>query len=575
MTRPRVVIRPLSHDEQEEGRPRVGRLPESLSESQLDPWLVVALAVAAVLRLSGLGEKAFWLDEVFSLVHASQPPTQLLSILPGNQSPLFFWLAHAWQWFSENEAWLRLPSALLGLVLVGQIYALAALVAGRGAGRAAASLAAVSPYLVHYSQEYRVYALLMVAGTLGTHLLVKCSDPDRSPGRWALRTMMIVAIAQVGFHPFALFLCAMQIAFVLPALARVPRSNLLAVVLMALLIVVGGATLSRSWSSLAPGMSQGPSGEPPTSSHFADIIGDSVRMHTGGTALSVVVIGLLAIIGVWKPSPGLSRISVLALCLYVVPAICFYALGPSHFFDARYVCQALPHLLVLAGVGVDRVATALRWIPASVRWMPGPGESGLILGLVCSWSTLCQDHVRDEYDARFLAESLSTRLRDGDRIFVQPFYLDNLVLFQLDRTLSRGGRICLSATSRSLPMYYWYYRKEREGYDPGAYRGPKVDLTPVTTLSEVTDAALAGQRSWLVTQYPESLGPRLESRFVRLWTHSGVNAFGPFAWSPVSLFVSKTPSDSGVSSSHEDGGRQDIKVHTPRVELPDDPGVKR
>ena len=130
-------------------------------------------------RLSGIGFQSLWRDEVDSLRFATQPWADLLGSFtrPGENGPLYFlalrpWLALA----GQDEFALRFPAALAGVVAIPLTFVLARRLlraSGQGGQSArrgiavanvplvSALLVAVSPYLVWYSQEGKMYALLL------------------------------------------------------------------------------------------------------------------------------------------------------------------------------------------------------------------------------------------------------------------------------------------------------------------------------------------------------------------------------------------------------------------------------
>lgn len=71
---------------------------------------------------------------------------------------------------------LRSLSAVLGVALVFVMYELGRRLADRRVGIAAALLAAVSEFLVHYSQEARSYALLALLTALSSLCLFRLLD---------------------------------------------------------------------------------------------------------------------------------------------------------------------------------------------------------------------------------------------------------------------------------------------------------------------------------------------------------------------------------------------------------------
>ena len=140
------------------------------------------LLLATALRFYRLDAQSFWNDEGNS---ARLSERSLALILEGTASdihpPLYYLLLRGWrELLGDSEFGLRSLSAFAGVAVVALVVALGR-VAYPGRGRPTALLAgllaALSPALIYYSQEARMYALLALWAALSTLLLL------RLPGR--------------------------------------------------------------------------------------------------------------------------------------------------------------------------------------------------------------------------------------------------------------------------------------------------------------------------------------------------------------------------------------------------------
>jgi mannosyltransferase len=145
----------------------VGGRQESLawlSRIQVEAWLLGGVTIlGAVLRFSTLSSQSFWLDEAQAAHELHLSLGGMLSAWNASEwnPPLYFLLA--WPWakvFGTSEAGLRLLSALLGTAVIPITYLCGRELVSRRAGLAAAVLAALSPFMIWYSQEAREYMLL-------------------------------------------------------------------------------------------------------------------------------------------------------------------------------------------------------------------------------------------------------------------------------------------------------------------------------------------------------------------------------------------------------------------------------
>jgi mannosyltransferase len=117
---------------------------------------------------------------------------------------------------------LRSLSALLGVALVALVYALGRLLAGRGAGLAAALLAAVNPFQVYYAQEARMYVLLAALGALAFYaaLMWAATGPREGVHRWGLLYVLAAAAGLYTHYAFPMALAAVNLVLLLQLLLR-------------------------------------------------------------------------------------------------------------------------------------------------------------------------------------------------------------------------------------------------------------------------------------------------------------------------------------------------------------------
>jgi mannosyltransferase len=132
-------------------------------------------AVALILRLIDLGNRPFWLDEVFTMQRVSMAPAALVhdSFL-NHHMPSFFLMLSALVPLGNPQFWLRVPSAAFGALSVMLVYMIARHVAGRTAGLVAAMILGLSPAALAFSQEARSYTMemcLILVALLGISML--------------------------------------------------------------------------------------------------------------------------------------------------------------------------------------------------------------------------------------------------------------------------------------------------------------------------------------------------------------------------------------------------------------------
>jgi len=191
-------------------------------------------ALALLARLYRLDAQSLWLDEGSSWQMARQPWSALLLDLarPNAAYPLYHLLLKAWvALFGDGEAALRMPSALAGAAAVPMIY-LAAVelermrgTGGQGdrasgfswPGLGAALIALAAPFAIWYSQEAKVYSLLLLCAALVVWAVpraLRVSQEARGAGRatgvmWRAWLLVgAVALVALFVHRLAVLLVA-------------------------------------------------------------------------------------------------------------------------------------------------------------------------------------------------------------------------------------------------------------------------------------------------------------------------------------------------------------------------------
>ena len=163
--------------------------------------LVGILICAALVRLAGLGEQEFWLDELHSLLNSAAhradfealPYGQILhdvprytdldadSTLPAvwrgmrgdSHPPLYFVLLRVWRGLAgDGEFLTRLPSALLSVLAIVPVALLLRELGRAGAALGAAGLLALSFSHIQMAQQARPYSLAMLFVSTGWWLLI-------------------------------------------------------------------------------------------------------------------------------------------------------------------------------------------------------------------------------------------------------------------------------------------------------------------------------------------------------------------------------------------------------------------
>jgi 4-amino-4-deoxy-L-arabinose transferase-like glycosyltransferase len=167
------------------------------------------IALALALRFLGLAEGDFWGDELATRdAVADRTPSEVLTVIQEREGAPHPYYLLAWAWagiLGAGEAGLRSLSAIAGALVAPVAYLTLRQVDLRTEALIAGALAAVSPLLVWYSQEARVYSLfaLLTAVALLFFVRVLVNFSTRALIGWS-----IAAAATLLTHYFAIFTIA-------------------------------------------------------------------------------------------------------------------------------------------------------------------------------------------------------------------------------------------------------------------------------------------------------------------------------------------------------------------------------
>jgi 4-amino-4-deoxy-L-arabinose transferase-like glycosyltransferase len=338
--------------------------------------------LAAVLRFATLDVQSFWFDEAATVGVLDRSFGGMLEAVPRGEStpPLYYVIAWLWSRpFGLGEVGLRSLSALLGTVTVPVAFLAARELAGARVALWVAALAAVSPFLVWYSQEARSYALLVLLGGLAVWLFARLlrAPRARDAALWAL-----VAALALATHYFALFLVAPQALWLLLAAPR--RWTLPAVGAVGL----AGASLlpialDQQRAELAGFIDDGS-----LAVRAAQVVkqlalgfDSPVEPVTAATAVAIVVAGVALALWRGRRHVGIRVAAILGLAAIVLPV--GLALGGTDYLLTRNVIPAWLPLAVVVVAGLTGAGGRREEEPALAR-RAGTATLALlaVLGLV-------------------------------------------------------------------------------------------------------------------------------------------------------------------------------------------------
>jgi 4-amino-4-deoxy-L-arabinose transferase-like glycosyltransferase len=203
------------------------------------------------LRLYDLGGREFWFDEALTANVSDlgwEGIVAHLSSAPFEHPPLYFLSLYPWQQgVGRNEFAFRFFSVFWGVLFVPLLYLLGKRLAGRSLALLAALLGTVSPFLVAYSREARMYSLLPVLALLAVLVFWTALERERRPAWW-LAYLVLLAAGLATHYYFVLIWLASALCLLLDYLRR-RRVRRWAIAMHA--VLPAGAAI---WLLAAPGL---------------------------------------------------------------------------------------------------------------------------------------------------------------------------------------------------------------------------------------------------------------------------------------------------------------------------------
>lgn len=138
-------------------------------------FLFLIILLGAFLRVYRLGDKSLWLDEFFSLRDSQSFSTVIRVAHP----PLFFIILHFFRCMGEKEFFLRLPSAIFGVLTILIVYRVGKLFFGTKEGLIGAFLLSISTFHIDYSQQARMYAIFTFLSMLSLFFFYKALKENK------------------------------------------------------------------------------------------------------------------------------------------------------------------------------------------------------------------------------------------------------------------------------------------------------------------------------------------------------------------------------------------------------------
>lgn len=428
---------------------------------------VAALTLLALLlRRYHLGDESLWFDEADIVSRARQPLPGLVQgfALPGENGPLYTLLLHFWLALLDTvpglgslvhlifgasyEAPIRVLSALFGTAAIPPMYLFAKWVGGHRLGLLGAALLAVNPFHIWYSQDAKMYSLLVLMSLVGTLLYLRAIERN-SPLLWAgyvLATWITLTTHSFGVLVLLAHLVATPLLFkARPQGGEVTQgSRRLLRWGWAMLLIIGPLfpiVWLRAAALLTDTLDAGGWYAPAGLHEIAATLLTSFSVNRAPQPwemMGTVIMTLLAVAGAWwlvslasgaSAQTGMTvalrarrqAVPVLLLSLLLLPVAALWLVTLRiPLFQARYLIMALPFYLVM-------VAGGIYWLGRRRVILSSLPVAALAISTIVALSGVNYSNEPQKEDWRGALAYVQDHARLRDLIVVFPGYLESAV----------------------------------------------------------------------------------------------------------------------------------------------------
>ncbi len=172
-------------------------------------WLFIlaGLLIFSVITLLTITKFSIWFDEAFGAYMIKFSFFDIARYTAADvHPPLFYWLLKIWSMvFGNSELALRSTSLLFGCIAIIFGYLLTNKLFGKKAARLSLLFMVLSPMLVRYSQEARMYTMVMAIATSATYILV-CATENHKKSLWTIYGILIAIGLWTHYFIFVVWL---------------------------------------------------------------------------------------------------------------------------------------------------------------------------------------------------------------------------------------------------------------------------------------------------------------------------------------------------------------------------------
>jgi len=406
-------------------------------------FLTLITFFGAFLRLINIGKESIWLDESFTVLYSAQSFSDIWKNFPTDvHPPLFYLIEHVFLLLGSSEWAIRIFPAMCGIVAIPVTYFAAREVLEENYSLLAATLLSVSVLAIHYSQEARMYSLVLL---LITTALLFWLRHNNNKDNLSLVLFGICCGLALWTHVF----CVIPVALMILMLPDM-RSRMVGVATT--LIVVSPLVVPMS-TLLTTGLLN----------HVVGLTGPTIIIATwwaigGFWEVSLYVSSLVFLIGVfvmWRNNKNV--LALLTLLVVLGSMVLASIISNQVHIETRYFIYTLPFVFITIGYAMQDLIQNLKGSDLE--------KALLIVGVILIFAAPITSYYtqiqKDDWRSAY-AET-----KDGRVVLVPQF---NLLPYSFYSHNNETGISNIGdANNISLGEYDYLIVGPNGGYDPHLY----------------------------------------------------------------------------------------------------------
>jgi uncharacterized membrane protein len=432
---------------------------------------------ATAIRLINLEGESIWIDEAYSIVLANHSIKEIIQgSIADQHPPLYYVLLKLWLRGDSSLYTARLFSVFLGVFLVFQSIVFTRKLLGDIASLEVGLLTTLSPALVWYSQEARMYILLTVFTMGSMYFFI-----EMIAGRKTTYIYSVLTILAIYTHYFAIFILLSQVfgIAILWLSKEIEKKSFQDFVKACFLIIIA----FLPWFPIMIYQSQNHPLlwiEPVNFQVFSDTLlrltfSSGILLLPHPLRYTIFFVYIVTVLFIHKTNKNIHFLIVLLWALFPIITVFAISFVNPIFQHKQFIMLIYPLLLIYVWVSYS----------LNLRGIKHLMISGLIL--VSSTYLIFQQSINTKDNWRELA-----------------YYLNQ-------NALSSDGIFCNPAASKLPLQFYLEKRYEVTGYPfnysilNGGWDGERISLNSIEEIMK--DEVFMKNRVWVVEFFPQFWDP--------------------------------------------------------------------